>query len=173
MYGELQRGPRWLAGIGWFAELATVVCFYFLATTLADHWGTDAAPSLMVGLIVGTLVLAPAGLVLVQNTALVRVGNGSVSGYLLPFRMFRIRAERIDVVRRTEDVSGKNVAGLGYRSAGGRRYLLLDAGPAVEIRTHDGRVFVLRTDDPEAMIKAVEAECLAARVRNPEESRTR
>jgi len=155
MFNEQHAGPGWLRGVGLVAAGVTAAAGVVLVEAIARSWGTDAVALLLVSLVVLVGIVGLAALTGLINRISVRVCDKGVVGRLSPFRVFVIPVNEITAVHRST-VTVVEAGGIGYRLKPAVRYLLFTGGPAVTVETTQGRSYVIRSDNAEQMIAAID-----------------
>ncbi len=152
MHSETQRGPLWMRILGIVVAVGTLAIVIPAEITLAAAGGSIAYQLVLMG---GGTVAVVGGMVLGMGAIRVTVSEHELRAHILPFRVFKLRKSEI-VSSDTAQISPRDAGGLGYRITPSGRFLLWDAGPAVQIRTLGGRSYYLRSPNPAALQAQVE-----------------
>ncbi|WP_213815729.1 hypothetical protein [Glaciihabitans sp. dw_435] len=154
-YREHQPGPRWLRAVGVFCVAILLPVSAVMANAVAQRWGTGSALWVLACMVFFIVAIGLASLICLANTIDIRVTHRDITGLVVPLRVFRIHTEEITAIE-PATVTPTHAGGIGYRVTPSARYLLFNAGPAVRITTRTGRIYVVRSLRPDALIAAIE-----------------
>jgi hypothetical protein len=143
---DRETAPAWMRMVGGVVLVAGLA---LTAAVLA--WPGDAPEA---ALLVPALVAVAAGVLLLVARAGLTVTADTVVLHFRPLPPRRIARRRITAVR-VAQADARTYGGVGLRIGRRRRALVLTPGPGVEITDAAGRTTFVRSDRPEAAVRAL------------------